>query len=580
MNWTFIIICVCGLLGAGEVLADEGRPQQAGAPLGESQQDSSARVLYNGIQLPATWPPRTDDFSDEPITPPYLESPPEVIPIDVGRQLLVDDFLVEATTLKRTFHQPEYYAGNPVLKPDQPWELEEGEPFALPFSDGIWFDPEDKLLKLWYYAGLGVTCYATSKDGIHWDKPKLDVVPGTNIVDKHRRDSNTVYLDVHATDPQQRFKMALYCKDPEPQFPDAHFLLFNSADGIHWSKPVGGLPSGDRSTFFYNPFRNVWVFSIRSGSRLGRCRRYWETDDFYSPARDGWKGGLAIWTASDNLDLPREDLQARPQLYNLDCVAYESLLLGFFSIWRGDYRHNRTTERSKELLELGRPKQNSVCVGFSRDGFHWERPDRRAFCPTSEKMGDWNWGNVQSIANGCLVMGDKLYIYVSGRAGKGFPGSVSLDAGGSMGLAILRRDGFASMDAGPGGGTLTTRPVTFAGRHLFVNVDCPKGELKAEVLDEEGNVIAPFTLDNCNAVSLDDTFTPITWNSHDDLSALAGKPVRFRFHLTNGSLYAFWVSPDSSGASHGYVAGGGPSLPGPVDTVGAAAVGATSSSSR
>jgi len=55
------------------------------------------------------------------------------------------------------------------------------------------------------------------------------------------------------------------------------------------------------------------------------------------------------------------------------------------------------------------------------------------------------------------------------------------------------------------------------------------------------------------------------------LAAVSGKPVRFRFHLTRGSLYAFWVSPDQSGASHGYVAGGGPGFTGPTDTVGRAA---------
>ena len=59
----------------------------------------------------------------------------------------------------------------------------------------------------------------------------------------------------------------------------------------------------------------------------------------------------------------------------------------------------------------------------------------------------------------------------------------------------------------------------------------------------------------------------VTWKAAG-LGALAGKPVRFRFHLRNGRLYAFWVSPDASGASHGYVAAGGPGFAGPVDTVG------------
>jgi hypothetical protein len=48
--------------------------------------------------------------------------------------------------------------------------------------------------------------------------------------------------------------------------------------------------------------------------------------------------------------------------------------------------------------------------------------------------------------------------------------------------------------------------------------------------------------------------------------------VRFRFHLSNGSLYSFWVSPDDSGASHGYIGAGGPGFTGPTDTAGKSAL--------
>jgi len=37
---------------------------------------------------------------------PYLLDPPPLIPIDTGRQLLIDDFLIAETTLDRSFHQP------------------------------------------------------------------------------------------------------------------------------------------------------------------------------------------------------------------------------------------------------------------------------------------------------------------------------------------------------------------------------------------------------------------------------------------------------------------------------------------
>jgi len=174
---------------------------------------------------------------------------------------------------------------------------------------------------------------------------------------------------------------------------------------------------------------------------------------------------------------------------------------------------------------------------------------------------------VQSVAGGPLVAGDKLYFYFSGRA-KPRDDAEDWDADAATGLAILRRDGFASMDAGPNTETLTTRPVTFKGKHLFVNIDCPGGELKVEVLDKDDKVIEPFTLSNCEPVSSDKTLVQVNWKRNKNLAKLAGKPVRFRFHLRNGSLYSFWLSPDTSGASHGYVGAGGPGFKGPKDTVG------------
>src|SRR3954465_9817697 len=135
-------------------------------------------VLYNGIRLPEIWPPRDVQPSNDALpTPPYLLAPPAIVPIDVGRQLLVDDFLVETTDLRRSFHRPEYYSHNPILKADKRWEFSDGVGKVMPYSDGVFFDPADNLFKMWY-AGVGATLYATSVDGVHWDKPSLDVKPG------------------------------------------------------------------------------------------------------------------------------------------------------------------------------------------------------------------------------------------------------------------------------------------------------------------------------------------------------------------------------------------------------------------
>ena len=90
--------------------------------------EKPGQVLYNGIQLPnALAAAIPQPLSYEPMPLPYLLAPPTVIPIDVGRQLFVDDFLIEKTTLHRTFYSPKY-AGTPVLVPDKPLGADREKP--------------------------------------------------------------------------------------------------------------------------------------------------------------------------------------------------------------------------------------------------------------------------------------------------------------------------------------------------------------------------------------------------------------------------------------------------------------------
>jgi len=533
---------------SGVVTVSAATAEEGGAP-------ATQRILFNGIRLPEVWPPRDRPISREPMPVPYLTSVPEVIPIDVGRQLFVDDFLVEQTTLKRTYHTAQYHPGHPVLKPDKPWEHEGASPTAMVFSDGVWWDPQDKQFKMWYMAGyVRGTAYATSANGLHWNKPELNVRAGTNLVETSSRDSTTVWLDLEENDPNRRYKLFSFLYPGK-----GRMSVYFSADGIHWGKPVAESgPCGDRTTVFYNPFRKVWVYGIRDydPKSIGRFRRYSEHPDVLTAAK--WEAGQApFWVGADALDPQRPDLKTPPELYNLDCVAYESLMIGLFSIWYGQPND--------------RAKPNELCIGFSRDGFHWHRPVHRPpFLGVSERYGDYNWANIQSAGGCCLIVGDKLYFYVSTRAGE--RGSRSSGVS-TTSLGILRRDGFASMDAGETTGTLTTRVVRFRGKHLFVNADTKDGELRVEALDANGQIIPAFSRETCQPIRADKTLQPVRWSGAQDLSELAGKPVRFRFHLTHGRLYAFWVSPDASGASHGYVAAGGPGYTGPIDTVGGAVLG-------
>jgi hypothetical protein len=192
-------------------------------------------------------------------------------------------------------------------------------------------------------------------------------------------------------------------------------------------------------------------------------------------------------------------------------------------------------------LAGGFPKLTELQLGYSRDGFHWSRPHREAFIPASRREGDAERGYLRAAGGGCVVAGDRLYFYYCGFSGIAADGRRHMYAGSGMHVAFLRRDGFASLDAGPAPGELLTRPVALSGENLFVNVCNPEGELRVELVDSDGGAIAPFTAAACLPIATDSTAAPVRWRGAADLRALAGRPVRLRFRLTAGSLYAFFT---------------------------------------
>ena len=527
----------------------------------ELQDNGRPEILYNGIELTKPWPPQySAETSRQPITTPYLVGSPKIISINQGRQLFVDDFLISDSNLNRSFHLPKLYSENPVLKPETTLEMNGGvRPVACPFNDGVFYDPADGLFKMWYHAGwFDGIAYATSRDGISWTRPNLDVDPGTNRVLVRRkgfkRDGVGVWLDHESPRKDHRFKMFAYFRGPN-NYRGGEVLT--SPDGIHWNHQSPTGPCGDNSTFFYNPFRKMWVFSLRTfDSKSNRIRGYREHPDFLEGAT--WKKeDVFHWAGADELDLPAKDLGYPTQLYNIDAVAYESMMIGLLAIHRGP--------PNEICAKEGFPKLTEIVLGYSRDGFHWHRPDRRSFIAPTRKKNTWNQGYIHSAGGGCLVVGDKLYFYFGAWSGQSPQLGNDMYAGGNTGLAILRRDGFASLDADESSGYITTHPVRFKGHHLFVNLATPNGNLRTEILNEKGVPIEPFSKNNCIPLQLDGTCCQIHWKGIADLSRLAGQSVRFRFHLTNGQLYSFWVSQKKSGASFGYVAGGGPGFAGPID---------------
>ena len=314
----------------------------------------TSRELHNGNALPDAWPPRHIDRDGRaPLPVPYLHSPPDVIPIDVGRQLFVDDFLVDTSSLTRRYCRAALHPASPVLEPATELELNGGHcPMAAPFNDGVWYDPADGLYKLWYQAGwFDGTALATSPDGLHWQRPSLDVVPGTNAViaprPGYRRDGGLTWLDGDA-EGESRYRMFLYFRGPAGGGGE----IYTSGDGVHWRGPEPTSLCGDNTSFYYDGLRRRYVFSIREGWPPGarehqRARAYHEHAEFAGAAT--WDPGQQVpWARADELDRPDPLVGDVPQLYDVNAVAYESLLLGAFALFYGP--------ANDVCAVLGRPK--------------------------------------------------------------------------------------------------------------------------------------------------------------------------------------------------------------------------------
>ena len=252
--------------------------------------------LYNGICLPKAWPPPTPDIDFckdveaawSPHDPPYLADPPAVIDISIGRQLFVDAFLIDTLTDAEIEYFNASWIG-PVITPDRAWELNPASPYpASPyskaFSGGVWFNPLSQEFQAWYNCGWGGgVCYATSADGLAFDKPAIGIVKNapigvegwnvsvsgdSNIIlmndpsrlswggtwDSHVTiDGSCVWMDLDDPDRCSRYKLMTVGAHG---LAGSQYAFWASPDGVNFTLVVNSSTTiGDRSSFFFNPFR-------------------------------------------------------------------------------------------------------------------------------------------------------------------------------------------------------------------------------------------------------------------------------------------------------------------------------------
>ena len=394
------------------------------------------------------------------------------VDINVGRQLFVDDDLVESTDgVVRHWNKP-VKIDTPLVWPGAgmksfPTTRSTPEDAAVNLTcatdGGLWWDPVMKRFRLWYQADwCGNICYAESADGIVWNYPDLGIVPGTNrLFEKDNIDSWSVTPDYASANPYAAWK--LHISAPGGVTDDG---LWSSADGIHFT-PLGlAGRSGDRSTSYYDPFRGVWVFSLREGRKgVGRARRYFASRTF------GGEDCHWSWPKDKKPDalkgypVPEEWLVAtngvRRSLYSFNAVAYESLMLGVMEILyntpgdNGDCekvglpKHYNTPGDNGDCEKVGLPKQTGLHFTFSRNGKTYEPRTDADIAPEGWGTGKWDTGYLSCIGGICVIKDERLWFYYSGLRGDGARIGKKkyrwqrngMYSNGSIGAATLRRTG-------------------------------------------------------------------------------------------------------------------------------------------
>ncbi len=442
-------------------------------------------------------------------------------------QLFIDDYLVSSkTNVIRRYHPFRKHPDNPLIVVDRPWEAHVvSGTTVLPGEDGTGF-------RMYYYCWtedktpeggrMSYMCYAVSRDGIRWEKPNLglhewmgDGTTNNNIIPSS---PFAVMRTPWEADPNKRY-----------QGVGGMYHAFSSPDGLRWKQESTEtiVSGGDTSHFYWDPHTKLFRANVKGGGTAKvsgdinglrrRCVGFSETTDLtkFPPLR-------MIMAPDDEDDRwCRPGTVDRTHFYACPVLPYETMYIGLLQIYRAEdpegYFHGPL------WLELV----------SSRDGMHWQRMEgeRRPVLDIG-KFRSFDHGMV--IAPPPVLVGDELWLYYTGYDEL----HDLLPYRSAIGLAKMRKDGFASLDADEATGEVVTRRFEGAGGALLVNYQARGGSLRVEILDGEGRVIPGYASEDCQALTGDAVREAVTWKDHRDLPTDRGA-IRFRFILDHARLYSF-----------------------------------------
>ena len=107
-----------------------------------------------------------------------------------------------------------------------------------------------------------------------------------------------------------------------------------------------------------------------------------------------------------------------------------------------------------------------------------------------------------------------------------------------IGLATMPRDRFAGIRPLERFGQLTLKPISLDGiKGQTLNADAAGGEVRVEVLNEDGYRVRGYSKDDAIPITGDGLKHPVRWTERD-LSALSEDRFMLRLHLDDAEVYA------------------------------------------
>lgn len=501
------------------------------------------------------------------LVPPPAPSPSGAFNVGSKAQLFIDQYVVRSSErVWFTPHQARKHPGNPIMKADRPWEGS-----AVQIYGTVMFDEEERIFKMWYMGNASqwfpsyATHYATSRDGVHWEKPLVGTVKTPGLA-KHNGVLDfcmeaSVMKDPAEPDPARRYKMVAWDHRRKPEG-GPHALI--SPDGLNWTRisTQNLFRSNDNVTAFYSRERKLFVampkLSTPVRGIVRRCFGITTSRDllnwteprliFQPDRRDDASSLSRIEEVRAMLDVPDDPVLMRTEFYSTSIYQAESCVVAF--PWVFTINNNARFPTGVDAFGNPRPFNHEgpceIQLGVSRDLETWERPFRTAVLPLG-KAGEWDSGYLISAFE-AFRYGDEVRLYYAGsNYTHGHPSryeEFGVESSGrgtkwvtAIGLATWPLDRFVSADAGSDGGTLTTVPVHFTGNRLELNLNASRGSVRVEVLDASARPLAGFA--TSDPITSDSFRATVTWKGKKDLQALAGKPVCLRFHLKQAELYSF-----------------------------------------